>query len=140
MSDLRFSLLRTVFLPKSSPGISSINELRTDLREVELTLVAPQQLLIKGEMDILVDYNALPPAGESINNSGEPWQALISLPFELTEQVQLAEVTDCRLSARAPKWFMLSPKAIEMEVELVLDCPEYAFPRPVAKQRALIRQ
>jgi len=132
MSDLRFSLLRTVFLPKSSPGISSINELRTDLREVELTLVAPQQLLIKGEMDILVDYNALPPAGESINNSGEPWQALISLPFELTEQVQLAEVTDCRLSARAPKWFMLSPKAIEMEVELVLDCPEYAFPRPVA--------
>ena len=101
MSDLRFSLLRTVFLPKSSPGISSINELRTDLREVELTLVAPQQLLIKGEMDILVDYNALPPAGESINNSGEPWQALISLPFELTEQVQLAEVTDCRLSARA---------------------------------------
>jgi len=132
MSDLRFSLLRTVFLPKSSPGISSINELRTDLREVELTLVAPQQLLIKGEMDILVDYNALLPAGESINNSGEPWQALISLPFELTEQVQLAEVTDCRLSARAPKWFMLSPKAIEMEVELVLDCPEYAFPRPVA--------
>ena len=98
MKDTVMLLKRTVFLPKGSPGILALNDIRVDIRNPVVSCMEGR-VYCSGEADLLLDYLSLEDSGEAVKGiwdigaeppATKPWQALLTLPFELSEEGNLS--------------------------------------------------
>lgn len=131
MAEILLSLKRTVFLPKGSPGIFSVNNIRVDIRNPDIK-GENGKIFCLGDADILLEYLSQDPgsdlrpgimvANESRGKTSEPlpWQALLTLPFELVNEGVMACPPLSLLSIEDIKWFVVAPRAIELEVTIKL--------------------
>jgi hypothetical protein len=105
-----------------------VNDVIVDARIEELTAEGGQ-IFCRGELDILVDYTSYEEddaAGQGLRSrmsgymsgGGKLWQALLSLPFELTAPGELSCAPLCHVETGYVKWFMVAPRALEMEIGL----------------------
>ena len=129
MNKISLTLLRTVFLPVGSPPIGSVCEIKADIGKADIH-VEGEQLYCLGEMDIIIDYlsfsansgrHLFPDQSDTYpGGGGREWQAMINLPFSLNERVDLAANAEYIASLRDLKWFMVAPRALEMEMEIII--------------------
>ncbi len=129
MSQSSITLVRTVFLPMGSPPIGSVYEIRTDISKADIN-VESGQLYCMGDMDILIDYlSYAPDAGKQLFSAasnpypqgrGKEWQALLNLPFVLNEKTTLPSSAVYKATVGKIKWFMVAPRALEMEMEIII--------------------
>ncbi|MEG1500730.1 MAG: hypothetical protein RR396_02125, partial [Clostridiales bacterium] len=113
MSDVLLLLKRTVFLPKGSPAIFYINDIKADIRNPKISST-DGRIFCRGEVDLLLDYlsqdendqpnRSLMDWNEADKNSSKPWQALLTLPFELMEDGDLPCPPLCALEIRDINW------------------------------------
>jgi|GEM_PF-3232470 len=137
MDKITLPIVRTVFLPKGSPGICTIKQITTDIRDPMIS-AADGQIYVSGEVDIIIDYlsyatdetagrsSGFKDLDEYLPGSGRLWQALLTLPFEMTTTGLLNCSSDCELATGEIKWFLVSPHAIEMTMDLQLNEPTYS--------------
>ena len=131
MDKITLPIVRTVFLPKGSPGICTIKQITTDIRDPMIS-AADGQIYVSGEVDIVIDYlsyatdetagrsSGFKDLDEYMPGSGRLWQALLTLPFETTTTGLLNCSSNCELATGEIKWFLVSPHAIEMTMDLQL--------------------
>ena len=129
MNKISLTLLRTVFLPVGSPPIGSVCEIKADIGKADIH-VEGEQLYCLGEMDIIIDYlsfsansgrHLFPDQSDTYpGGGGREWQAMINLPFSLNERVDLAANAEYIASLGDLKWFMVAPRALEMEMEIII--------------------
>ena len=141
MSHIPVKLVRTVFLPNGSPPVGTVNRITADLVRADIH-GAEGQLYCMGELDILIDYTAFSSADgrhlfsyDSSDRGEKPWQAFISLPFAFSEEltqdfcgVPHAELGDI-------KWFMVASRALEMEVNILIESEELNTDRKFAGEK-----
>lgn len=129
MNKISMTLIRTVFLPVGSPPIGSVCEIKADIGKADIH-VEGEQVYCLGEIDIIIDYLSF-----SENNGrhlfseknasypesgGKEWQAMINLPFSLNEKADWDQQTPYIVSLGDIKWFMVAPRALEMEMEIIV--------------------
>lgn len=129
MNKISMTLLRTVFLPVGSPPIGSVCEITADIGKADIH-VEEKQVYCLGEMDIIIDYLSFSPnSGRHLfpdhadtypGGGGKEWQAMINLPFALNETADLDAKAEYSASLGDIKWFMVAPRALEMEMEIVI--------------------
>ncbi len=132
MSDTYVLLKRTVFLPKGSPGIYEISNLKVDIRNPQISS-AEGKTLCRGDADLLLEYKALEDSGDisrSIWQEGgdappptKPWQALLTLAIEALAQGEFSCPPLCQLEAGDIKWYVIAPRALELEFKLFIKEP-----------------
>jgi hypothetical protein len=148
MNQTSLTLLRTVFLPMGSPPIGSIYDIHTDISKADIQ-IEDGHLYCMGEIDILIDYLSFTPdAGKQLfshnkqysypEGSGKEWQALLNLPFVLSQNTHLPPSKTYETAVKSVKWFMVAPRALEMEIEMIIgenvfDEPE--IPRGIKDQK-----
>ena len=123
MKELILPLCRTVFLPPASPGIDTLCSVTGDLRNVRCSSFCGE-LYCSGEVDILIEYTSCARATGIFNKSSsaappsEPWQALLSFPFQLSSPVDVTEGCDFYVHLANLNWSMITARALELEGEL----------------------
>lgn len=132
MKDTVMLLKRTVFLPKGSPGILALNDIRVDIRNPVVSCMEGR-VYCSGEADLLLDYLSLEDSGEAVKGiwdigaeppATKPWQALLTLPFELSEEGNLSCAPMWQMKITDIKWYIVAPRALEIEANLLLFLPE----------------
>ena len=129
MNKISMTLLRTVFLPVGSPPIGSVCEITADIGKADIH-VEGEQVYCLGELDIIIDYLSFSPnngrhlfpdhADTYPGGGGKEWQAMINLPFALNETAALDSSAEYSAALGDIKWFMVAPRALEMEMEIVI--------------------
>ena len=131
MADILLLLKRTVFLPKGSPGIFSINDIKVDIRNPEIK-GENGKIYCLGDCDILLEYLSqdtekdikrgimLGEDAISKNSEPRPWQAMITLPFALAEEGEMVCPPLSQIEVTDVKWFVVAPRAMELEVTIKL--------------------
>jgi len=131
MDKIILPIVRTVFLPQGSPGICTIKQITTDIRDSKIS-AENGQIFVSGEVDIIIDYlsyatdetsnrsSGFRDLDEYLPGSGRLWQALLTLPFEVSTTGILTCSSNCLLVTGEIKWFLVSPHAIEMSMDLLL--------------------
>ncbi|MBQ1501901.1 MAG: hypothetical protein IIZ45_04720, partial [Firmicutes bacterium] len=127
MKQIALHLVRTVFLPMGSPPIGRIDDVKADLAKAELRLDG-KKLYCMGQLDVLVDYTSLAAsAGRRLfadgEEQGKAWQALLDLPFALSEDVFCPPGAEISASLGRLKWFMVAPRAFELEADILAELP-----------------
>ena len=126
MSLLPVKMVRTVFLPAGSPPIGHINDIKAELTQADIHTEGGQ-LYYMGELDILIDYTAFSRdrgrlfREDARGDSGRPWQAFLTLPFALNETPPQMICGMPRAELGEINWFMAAPRALEMEVEILIE-------------------
>lgn len=126
MGETVFALSRTLFLPKGSPPILNIEELKIEVRKQEI-VAEGGQLFCKGDIDILLDYLS---QDENFVSGGRSWQVLLSLPFEVQNEGYSACPPLCDLQIAELDWFVVAPRALELNLQLLLQSPKEDVPCP----------
>jgi hypothetical protein len=129
MSRISLTLSRTVFLPVGSPPIGSVCDIRADIGKADIH-VENGQIYCLGDLDILIDYMSFSPGGigqlytghstDQQSGEGREWQALLNLPFVMNEKTELAPDRAYEAAVGDLKWFMVAPRALEMEIQLFI--------------------
>lgn len=137
MAEIILPFCRTIFLPAGSPGISSINQVRGDLRNLRCGSAGGEVYCI-GEADILVDYisympgrNLGPfavPSTEQQPGCDQAWQALLTLPFQLSGCGELPADGPYRVELGDIEWCMVAARALEVETTVIIHYEPVAQP------------
>ncbi len=120
MDQTVFALSRTLFLPKGSPPILNIENLKIDVRKKDIS-EENGYIFCAGDIDILIDYMS---QDERHINQGHPWQVFISLPFEMKEKGHSKCPPLCELGVDDLQWFVVAPRALELNLSLILQQPD----------------
>ncbi len=122
------SLKRTVFLPKGSPGICTVDSIYVQLRTKELSSSAGK-IYGLGDIDILIQYLSQneQEAKDGIYASdrqdvpvGKTWQALLACPFEFLVDGTIECAPLWKLETGTVEWFMVTPRVLEMNFEVLI--------------------
>ncbi|MGI6361694.1 MAG: LysM peptidoglycan-binding domain-containing protein [Bacillota bacterium] len=126
MVETFFYLSRTLFLPKGSPPILNIEDLRIEVRNHKI-VAEQEQLFCAGEVDILLDYTS---HDKKHLSEGKPWQVLISVPFEVDSAGHSSCPPLCDLEIVDVEWFVVAANALELNLQLRLVPPPEEQPCP----------
>lgn len=132
MEQTVFALSRTLFLPKGSPPILNIENLKIDVRKKDIS-EDNGYIFCAGDIDILIDYMS---QDEQHINQGHPWQVFISLPFEMKEKGHSKCPPLCELGIDDLQWFVVAPRALELSLSIILQQPESYEPCPGEREWA----
>ena len=122
------SLKRTVFLPKGSPGICTIDSIYMQLRTKELSS-SGGKIYGLGDIDILIQY--LAQSEQEFKDGiyapdrpdmqvGKTWQALLACPFEFLVDGRIECAPLWKLETGTVEWFMVTPRVLEMNFEVLI--------------------
>ena len=132
MRQISTTLVRTVFLPAGSPPIGSIDHIQADLSNKDI-FIEHQRMYCRGDLDVMVDYTSFPlDRGSHIfpehcrPEQGRAWQALLNIPFALSEDIDCMMTEPLNIALGDINWFMVAPQALEMEVEILISGKEIA--------------
>ena len=136
MAEMLLTLKRTVFLPKGSPGICTVREIKADISSHEITAEGGR-IYCLGEVDLLIEYLSFAEGSQypgyeayeqRLKGGGVMWQALLTLPFELQEEGEIVCPPLAELTVGQLNWFMVAPHALEMEMGLTLSWQDEGIP------------
>ncbi|MGI5891438.1 MAG: LysM peptidoglycan-binding domain-containing protein [Bacillota bacterium] len=119
MAETIFVFKRTLFLPKGSPPILNVSDIKVEVRKGQI-IEEKGNIFCSGDIDILLDY--ISQDQEDISK-GNPWQVFLSLPFELVEEGHSNCPPLCDLEIENLEWFIVAPRALELNLRLLLVKP-----------------
>lgn len=128
MTDTSMQVKRTVFLPKGSPAIYRVNNIRGDVRNPQITS-SGGKTLCRGDADILLEYLALEDSNDIKRSIWEgdneppltkPWQAMVTLPFEALGDLELDCPPLCQLKITNLEGQIVAARALELEFNLLI--------------------